>query len=436
MPKVFCLTIPRLLRAAAEAGNGNIKVCREIVQSLLTGHLKAIETYLAHSDLLPNLNAQIESVFADLIDVLTAACTLKEVSSRTLDNVIGKGEILSCHIIVALLQHRGVQAQFVDLSDVKIVDAPDVANHGFYAAHVAALKPVLAACYDRVPVVTGYFGPVPGGLLNQVGRGYTDLCAALVSISLSASELQIWKEVDGIYSADPRKVPTARLLPTITPAEAAELTFFGSEVLHPFTMEQIVSRRIPIRIKNTTKPYDSGTVILPDPLQISVNDESLKPSSLRPSLFRRRSRAVSQVGYAKRPTAVTAKHKILVINVHSNKRSFTHGYFAGIFSILDKWRMSVDLISSTETNISLAFHCQRELVRGKDEEKHIIDADLKGAVTELMELGDVNLVDEMAVVSLVGKDLKNMIGICGKMTKVFGENNINIEMIAQGKSAS
>ena len=115
-------------------------------------------------------------------------------------------------------------------------------------------------CGARVPVVTGlyltaplhslptnqllgFFGPVPGSLLRQVGRGYTDLLAALLAVGVSAAELQIWKEVDGIFTADPRKVPTARLIPVISPEEAAELTYYGSEVVHPFTMEQVSGHR-------------------------------------------------------------------------------------------------------------------------------------------------------------------------------------------------
>lgn len=116
--------------------------------------------------------------------------------------------------------------------------------------------------------------------MRQVGRGYTDLLAALLSVGLSASELQIWKEVDGVFTADPRKVPTARLIPVISPDEAAELTYYGSEVVHPFTMEQVgdihpmqlmaevaqvIRRRIPIRIKNVDRPGGCGTVIEPEP---------------------------------------------------------------------------------------------------------------------------------------------------------------------------
>src|SRR6185295_14183477 len=110
----------------------------------------------------------------------------------------------------------------------------------------------------------GFFGQVPGSILCSIGRGYTDLCAALIAVGIGAKELQIWKEVDGIFTADPRKVPTARLLPVITPEEAAELTYYGSEVIHPFTMNQAIRASIPIRIKNIQNPDGNGTVIFPD----------------------------------------------------------------------------------------------------------------------------------------------------------------------------
>ena len=99
----------------------------------------------------------------------------------------------------------------------------------------------LLLSHRSTKICAGFFGPVPGSLLRQVGRGYTDLLSALLAVGLGASELQIWKEVDGIFTADPRKVPTARLVPIISPEEAAELTYYGSEVVHPFTMEQVSS---------------------------------------------------------------------------------------------------------------------------------------------------------------------------------------------------
>lgn len=105
-------------------------------------------------------------------------------------------------------------------------------DQSFYTSLAKVIAEEVLKCGGQVPVVTGYFGVVPGSLLSAIGRGYTDLCAALLAVGLAAEELQIWKEVDGIFTADPRKVPTARLLSSITPEEAAELTFFGSEVSH------------------------------------------------------------------------------------------------------------------------------------------------------------------------------------------------------------
>jgi aspartate kinase len=286
-------------------------------------------------------------------------------------------------------------------------------NTHFFKGLTENIKERIIACGERVPVITGYFGTVPGGLLDgEIGRGYTDLCASLIAISLNAEELQVWKEVDGIFTADPTKVPTARLLPTINPAEAAELTFYGSEVIHHLTMDQVINAKPPIRIriKNVKNPRGNGTIIVPDPVLAFG-----RPIS--------RYRANSGLGRVpKRPTAVTIKDKISVINVHSNKRSISHGFFARVFSILDKRQISVDLISTSEVHVSMAIHST-----------NISDEDFQLTKEELEECGEVSIIHKMAILSLVGADMKNMVGIAGKMFSTLGENNINIEMISQGK---
>jgi aspartate kinase len=202
-------------------------------------------------------------------------------------------------------------------------------------------------CGHRVPIVTGFFGPVPGSLLRQVGRGYTDLLAALLAVGLKASELQIWKEVDGIFTADPRKVPTARLIPSITPEEAAELTYYGSEVVHPFTMEQVIRKSIPIRIKNVENAKGCGTVILPN------DDGTNTPKETLPAVTN-----IADLSLVdkkrKLPTAVTMKDGIVMINVTSNRKNLSHGFLARIFGILDKHGQTVDLISTSEVHVSMA----------------------------------------------------------------------------------
>lgn len=426
---------PRLLKAAAEAAKSNPSSYKFIVTNIRDDHVHAAVSTLQSPDLLAIFTGEVERETEDLMKYLAAADTLGEVSPRTLDIIISKGEILSCYFMRALLQDRGIDAYVVDLSQLRAVEAPtcDV-NHAFYQDYAEALRSVFKESDNRVPVVTGFFGPVPGGLLSHVGRGYTDLCAALVAISLGASELQIVKEVEGIYSADPRKVPTARLLPTITPSEAAELTFYGSEVIHPFTMEQVIRESIPIRIRNVNNPGGTGTTILPESIKTPIPTNNTPPTLLTSPSFRCRKSVISTSPTirVKRPTAVTVKNRILVINVRSNKRTSSRGFLQRTFAILDKWRLSVDLIASSEVNVSMAFYCHRELVHGDGEARQIIDADLRGAVDELAQLGTVELVDDMAIVSLVGQEMKNMVGISGAMLSVLGKHNINIEMISQG----
>jgi aspartate kinase len=366
------------------------------------------------------VNAECES----LTKILESAQHLEEVTNRAEDKIVSKGEKLSCRYMAALLNDRGTPAQFVDLSDIIKFNAPTKGlNDGFYKDLAEALGREVEACGDKVPVITGYFGNVPGGILSSIGRGYTDLCAALVAVGVKAKELQVWKEVDGIFTADPRKVPTAALLATVTPAEAAELTFYGSEVIHPFTMEQVIRARIPIRIKNVMNPRNAGTVIFPDTLSELDTRTPLKD----PKLFRTRSSSViTQLRGPKRPTAVTIKHNIVVLNVHSNKRTRAHGFLMNIFSILDRWHLS-------EVHVSMALHSESALLSGGGEDEYKIqDKDLQGAVNDLSQLGTIDIVPDMAIVSLVGKQLKNMIGISGKFFSVLGRNNINIEMISQG----
>lgn len=289
-------------------------------------------------------------------------------------------------------------------------------NQDFYDALSKNLAERIEQCGDKLPVVTGYFGVVPGSLLTSVGRGYTDLCAALLAVGLDAHELQVWKEVDGIFTADPRKVVTARLISIITPEEAAELTYYGSEVIHPFTMEQVIRARIPIRIKNVENPSGEGTMIFPDTLARKGEDT---PSEI-PRHFRNRSHDALLQPRHLRPTAVTTKSNIVVLNVHSNRKSLSHGFLAGIFQILDQHQLCVDLISTSEVHVSMALQSE------------VKDHALKQALEELKRHGSVDVIRNLTILSLVGKQMKHMIGIAGRMFTTLAKANVNIEMISQG----
>ncbi|KAG9231648.1 aspartate kinase-like protein [Amylocarpus encephaloides] len=387
-----------------------------LVHVISDDHVAAADSHIRDETIRQTLEKEVKAECREIIDYRVAAERWHlEIDSRSKDRIISFGEKLSCRFVAALLRDRGVDSEYVDLSDVIHFKPTKGLDQEFYRDTAAALREKLLACEDRVPILTGYFGTVPGGLMDgEIGRGYTDLCAALVAVGIQADELQIWKEVDGIFTADPTKVPTARLLPTITPSEAAELTFYGSEVIHHLTMDQVIHATPPIRIriKNVKSPRGDGTIIVPDP-RVGPNRLSRTRSS---SSFGQRKTP-------KRPTAVTIKDKISVINVHSNKRSISHGFFAKVFSILDRRQLSVDLISTSEVHVSMAIHSA-----------NISVDELQKAQDELALCGEVTLLNDMAILSLVGAEMKNMIGVAGKMFSTLGENHVNIEMISQGAS--
>lgn len=431
------------------------------VDKIMMDHLDAVQQAVTrNTEAREQLERDIVDECEKLRDFLMAAKIIEEISPRSRDIIMSIGERLSCRIVVGSLIDAGIEAELVGLEN--IVDAAfleelqssgakvDAAGHDdemldqtFYDLLAAKMSDKLRAVRG-VPVVTGYFGNVPGSLLSQVGRGYTDLCAALCAVGLKASELQIWKEVDGVFTADPRKVSTARLIPAITPEEAAELTYYGSEVIHPFTMEQAIKKSVPIRIKNVENPAGGGTVIFP-PVAGSKDEVRglggfLKEAALTssgsgtntpwgsnstiPISMQTSNGMVPEPRPRKLPTAVTIKEDIWILNVHSNRKTISHGFFAKIFSTLDKYGVIVDLISTSEVHVSMALHSsQAGLKRTKTLDK------LK---VELGHLGQVSILKDMTILSLVGTQMRNMVGVSGKMFTTLAEGNINIEMISQG----
>lgn len=208
------------------------------------------------------------------------------------------------------------------------------------------------------------------------------------------------------------------MLSSIHPNEANELTYYGSEVIHHFTIEQCIPT-IPIRIKNVLEPESSGTVIYLDSQKASDPHQNQRP---------------------KRPTAVTVKQQITVVNVHSNRKVESPEFLADICKTLAKYSLAVNLFELNETHVSLAVHSQTPFIEGAgaqdQEELQNQHQTLQDAIEELKLYGSVDVVHNMAILSLIGLQLKRSIGIAGKMFTALGDNNINIEMISQGRRTS
>ncbi|MDH5560659.1 MAG: aspartate kinase [Deltaproteobacteria bacterium] len=382
-------TTNKLLEASKAAIEGGTYY--KIIDMIEEKHHEIIKQAVTDKAIASQVRDEITLELNRLKSFLDAIQVIGEISPRSSDVILGTGEKLSARIFSAILNSHGIDSEFINLDNLVDQDFDEI-NQIFCKYLQKRLKSIILNCGNRVPVVTGFFGFVPNGILKSIGRGYTDFTAALIAAGLKAKELQIWKEVDGVFSADPHKVKTARVLKSISPDEALELSYYGSEVIHPFTMEQVSAVQVPLRIKNTFNPDLPGTII-----EHSSDNNQFKS----------------------RATAVTVKRDITVLNLHSNRMLMAYGFMTKVFDVLNRYEIVIDMITTSEVNISMTIDDTHNLTK---------------AIKELEKLGDVSIKKNMAILSLVGQRMKHSVGVAGEMFSRLAESGINIELISQGAS--
>lgn len=275
-------------------------------------HMDVINTMFKDGE---NRDGVTEHVSKELDNVrrfCSSLAVIRELSPRSHDMIVGCGERLSAGLISGVLRENNIPSVYVNLSNV--FDALDASRRGYQLEAVAGIRNYMSslnASSGTVPIVTGYMGEFAGGIVDAVGRGYSDLTGALVAAAVQADALQVWKESDGIFSGNPTKMDNARLVRYVSPPEAAELTYFGNEVLHPFTMECAIEANIPIHILNTFKPESGGTVVDPAP-----NPE-----------------AEAERG-AYGAVAVVSKKGINVVSITSNRKIGSSTFTAKVFNTI------------------------------------------------------------------------------------------------------
>ena len=255
-----------LIKAARAAAEGKDEVYWGIKAELLARHLDAVGELVGDDDRL-EVGGMVEDHLHDLERLCRSIAVLGELTVRSLDMVVGIGEKLSSIILAATLRARGMKAQAVDATQIVVTDDNFGAANPLMRETRAKVRESLLPPLERgvVPVVTGYIGATAEGVPTTLGRGGSDYTAAIIGACLEADEVQIWTDVDGILTADPKIVPEARTLAELSYAEAAELAYFGADVLHPKTIKPIVEQGIPLRIKNTFNPSHPGTLIIEKP---------------------------------------------------------------------------------------------------------------------------------------------------------------------------
>jgi aspartate kinase len=379
-----------LLAAAAFAGKNAREEALKLSDSLRTRHLQtATELVSSDPDRLNSLHLNIHHDFDTLDDLLRGISAVGELTPRTSDNVVSFGERLSSVLVAAAFAHHNLPSAHIDARTVILTDnhygkaAPD--EPAIEAALATHVLPVVEL--GQIPVMGGFIGSC-NGITTTLGRGGSDYTAALVGGALHAGAIEIWTDVNGIMTTDPRIVPEALRVKTISFEEAAELAYFGAKVLHPATILPAVQKNIPVFVLNSRNAENEGTRITATP-----------PPCASP--FK----------------SIAAKKKLTIIDIVASRMLLAHGFLAAVFAIFDKHGCAIDMVSTSEISVSVTVDSREALPA--------ISADLS-------KLADVKYEGNKALICLVGEDIRGISGISGQVFSAI--SHVNVRMISQGAS--
>jgi aspartate kinase len=378
-----------LLAVAGDAGGARLDEALLRVEQLRERHLAAA-CALVSSSQAAALTAQIHAQFDELAAVARALAVLREVSVRTLDVIAAVGELLSSRIVAAAFANAGLPGEWVDARRVIVTNDDHTRAAPLMRETHSALRASVLPLVDsgRVPVLGGFVGATAEGHTTTLGRGGSDYSGALVGAGVDAAEIQIWTDVDGMLTGDPRIIPQPRLVPQLSFAEAAELAYFGAKVLHPSTIHPAVERNIPVRILNSRRPEGEGTLINAAP---AANGTQL--------------------------TAMAAKRDLTVVDITSSRMLMAYGFLRQVFEVFERFRTAVDVVTTSEVSVSVTV----------DDRRH-----LDAIVEALSEFAEVSIEPEMALLCAVGDRLRAEPAIAARVVSVLEE--VPLRMISQAAS--
>jgi len=379
-----------LLQIAEQSANGHLIGALRAVEGLRDRHLAQAETLLGDDPAIcADICGELSAMFDELAALAEALKTLGDLTPRSLDAIASLGEQLSSVLVVAAFRRHGLNAEHVDARQIMITDAQYTrAEPQLDAIAEAAqriINPIVRA--GRIPVLGGFIGSAQGsGVTTTLGRGGSDYSASIVGAALQAEAIEIWTDVDGMLTADPRVVRDARLIERIGFDEASELASFGAKVLHPNTIAPAVMRGIPVWVLNSIRPQGSGTLITFD-------------SPRRPV------------------TAIAGKSGVTLVKVRSPRMLLTEGFLRTMFEVFERHHTSVDVVATSEVSVSVT----------------IDDASrLEALVVDLRALCDVTMERNRGIVSIVGNGLSD--GGTAMATALSAIGDLRVHMLSLSSS--
>lgn len=374
-------TTDHLLEAADIAVNGDVDISG--VEKL-------------HRETAEKLGIKIEAIdelLEELTQLLTGISMLKELTKRTRDYLVSFGERMSVRMMAAYLNKEGLAAKFYDAWDAGITS-----DSNFMSAELLEdvwqdipekLNDYKYGVSKEIPIVTGFIAKDVKGNITTLGRGGSDLTATMIGSAMQADEIQTWKDVDGILTADPRVVKNAHTVPEVTYEEAAELAYFGAQVLHPRSMQPCIKSGVPVRVKNSYNIESDGSIIVEN-----------------------------HTGEIPKVTAITSVKHVTLIDLNSTRMLGSAGFMAHVFNNFLKWGISVDVIATSEVSVTLT-------VNGK--------TDLTGLLKDLDNVADVEVQKDKSIVTIIC-DADHSSSILASGFGALAKKGINVQMISQGAS--
>ena len=378
-----------LLTMAKAAGAGERKTALKLCRSLQERHYNTASELLGTA-LFTDFHSEIGADFEALDELLRGISAVGEITPRTTDHVAAFGEMLSSKIVAAAFSARGLEGAHVDSREVLVTDSSYMEAVPQFEETNAKLQervqPLLQA--GKVPVMGGFIGGSRAGITTTIGRGGSDFSAAIFGAGLNADRIEIWTDVDGILTTDPRICPDARRIKVIGFDEAAELAYFGAKVLHPATVLPAIQKNIPVYVLNSRNPSCEGT-------RITTRAPQGK------NIFK----------------AIAAKKRITIVDVAAPRMLLAHGFLRAIFEAFDRHKVAVDVVSTSEVSVSLTVDSNQAI---------------PALAADLAKLADVKYEGRKAIICLVGENLRDTPGVAGLVFRELSDKKIR--MISQGAS--
>jgi aspartate kinase len=357
----------------------------------------SIETIVElHRNTMTELNlgdqtADLEALLEELRSLLTGIALIKELSDKTRDYLVSFGERLSARIVAAYLNSIGIKARAMDAWDAGLLSDSNFTfaelDEDSWNRTPIALTPLMDE--GVLPVITGFIAKDRQGNITTLGRGGSDLSATFIAAAMGAAEVQVWKDVDGILTADPRLVKAARPVETVSYEEAAELAYFGGQVLHPRAMQPCLRTGTTVRVKNSYNPRAEGTRI------IAGTDKKAGPVR-----------------------AITSRTNITLVDIVSTRMVGQSGFLAEVFAAFAHHKVSVDVVATSVVSISLTLDAAHNLEKLRGDLSRIADVEIKTGKAIVTIIGDVRRSSEI---------LQRAFGTCVLL-------GIQIQMVSQGAS--